>query len=46
MNGNNSYQIGGTQQQQQYHNEIHINNDEYGYCKIFVGGLHYDTRDG
>mmetsp|Transcript_9308 Transcript_9308/g.14021 ORF Transcript_9308/g.14021 Transcript_9308/m.14021 type:complete len:665 (+) Transcript_9308:56-2050(+) len=20
--------------------------DEYAYCKIFVGGLHYDTRDG
>ena len=20
--------------------------DEYAYNKIFVGGLHYDTRDG
>eukprot|EP00602_Paraphysomonas_sp_CaronLab_P003969 CAMPEP_0185017442 /NCGR_PEP_ID=MMETSP1103-20130426/396_1 /TAXON_ID=36769 /ORGANISM="Paraphysomonas bandaiensis, Strain Caron Lab Isolate" /LENGTH=672 /DNA_ID=CAMNT_0027546861 /DNA_START=81 /DNA_END=2096 /DNA_ORIENTATION=+ len=20
--------------------------DEFAYCKIFVGGLHYDTRDG
>ena len=20
--------------------------DEYAFCKIFVGGLHYDTRDG
>jgi hypothetical protein len=23
-----------------------MNNDEFAYCKIFVGGLHYDTRDG
>jgi len=23
-----------------------INMDEYAYNKIFVGGLHYDTRDG
>ena len=22
------------------------NEDVNGYCKIFVGGLHYDTRDG
>jgi hypothetical protein len=30
-----------------FHNEVpHINSDEYAYCKIFVGGLHYDTRDG
>lgn len=28
------------------HNDSHISNDEFGYCKIFVGGLHYDTRDG
>lgn len=20
--------------------------DEYAYCKVFLGGLHYDTRDG
>lgn len=20
--------------------------DDYAFCKIFVGGLHYDTRDG
>lgn len=23
-----------------------ISMDEYAYNKIFVGGLHYDTRDG
>lgn len=23
-----------------------INMEEYAYNKIFVGGLHYDTRDG
>jgi hypothetical protein len=23
-----------------------INMDEYAYNKVFVGGLHYDTRDG
>jgi hypothetical protein len=23
-----------------------INMEEYAYKKIFVGGLHYDTRDG
>ena len=22
------------------------NGDDYAFCKIFVGGLHYDTRDG
>jgi hypothetical protein len=26
--------------------DARINMDEYAYNKIFVGGLHYDTRDG
>jgi hypothetical protein len=26
--------------------DTRINMDEYAYNKIFVGGLHYDTRDG
>jgi len=45
-NNNNSNNNNQQQQQQQYHNDLHINSDEYAYCKIFVGGLHYDTRDG
>jgi hypothetical protein len=27
-------------------NDPKINMEEYAYNKIFVGGLHYDTRDG
>lgn len=39
------------QQQQQHHsyssqNDGKINLEDYAYNKIFVGGLHYDTRDG
>jgi len=39
------------QQQQQQHsspsqNDGKINLEDYAYNKIFVGGLHYDTRDG
>ena len=26
--------------------DARISMDEYAYNKIFVGGLHYDTRDG
>jgi hypothetical protein len=29
-----------------FHSDTHLNSDEQQYCKIFVGGLHYDTRDG
>lgn len=39
-------------QQQQQDSNKHISNEargnleDYAYNKIFVGGLHYDTRDG
>jgi hypothetical protein len=26
--------------------KVNPNHDDYAYCKIFVGGSHYDTRDG
>jgi len=39
----NSSNINSKQQQ---HVEVKVHVDEYAYNKIFVGGLHYDTRDG
>ena len=33
------------QQDSKFANDPRINSDEYAYHKVFVGGLHYDTRD-
>ena len=45
-----SYNSGSSIQSQQYDSrgalDPKINMEEYAYNKIFVGGLHYDTRDG
>ena len=41
----NSSNINSNSKQQQ-HVEVKVHVDEYAYNKIFVGGLHYDTRDG
>eukprot|EP01032_Pedospumella_encystans_P018286 gene18286-20822_t len=44
-----SASAGPSQQQQQHsspsHSDGKINLEDYAYNKIFVGGLHYDTRD-
>lgn len=40
-NSNSSFHTDNKQ-----HVEVKVHVDEYAYNKIFVGGLHYDTRDG
>ena len=42
---NNSNSSSHTDNSKQ-HVEVKVHVDEYAYNKIFVGGLHYDTRDG
>jgi len=41
-NSNSSFHTDNSKQ----HVEAKVHVDEYAYNKIFVGGLHYDTRDG